>query len=79
MQDGRIRFFVDDRVNYTVHAALTPMEIKTIAGVPLDWNLAPEFVRHALEARASIFLRDDELVSLTGEPKRFHASPQARF
>lgn len=72
------RFFVDDRVYETQFAALTSMEIKHIADVPLSHRLAPEVVRPALVGGTSIFFNDTESIDLAGTPKRFYSVPQAR-
>jgi hypothetical protein len=69
-------FFVDDQPYATEHRTLTSMEIKHIAGVPLNERLGHEIGRRFREGHP-LFLSDAEPIDLAGEPKRFYAVPQA--
>jgi hypothetical protein len=69
-------FFVDDKPYTTTHRTLTAMEIKHVAGVPLDERLGHDIGRRFHEGEP-LFLSDDTPIDLSGEPKRFYSVPHA--
>jgi hypothetical protein len=68
-------FFVDNKKFETDRASLTAMEIKTIAGVPANYQLFLE--EHGTTADRA--LSDADGVDLTNPPKHFYAVPPATF
>jgi hypothetical protein len=68
-------FFVDNKKFETDHASLTAMEIKSIAGVPANYQLFLE-ERGDAPDRA---LSDADGVDLTNPPKHMYAVPPATF
>lgn len=68
-------FFVDNKKFETDHASLNAMEIKTIAGVPTNYQLFLEEHGNAPDRALS----DGDVLDLHNPPKHFYAVPPATF
>lgn len=68
-------FFVDNNKFETDRASLTAMEIKTIAGVPANYQLFLEERGNAPDRALS----DGDGIDMQGPPKHFYAVPPATF
>ena len=71
----RYHFFVDNKKYETDEASLKGLEIKTIAGVPADYQLFEEVHGNDPDRLIS----DGEGVDLKNPPKHFYAVPPATF
>jgi hypothetical protein len=74
-KSANYQFFVDNKKYDTEHVSLTAMEIKTLAGVPSNYQLFLE-ERGKDPDRA---LSDGEAIDLSNPPKHFFAVPPATF
>jgi hypothetical protein len=72
---SKYHFFVDNKKFETDHASLTALEIKTLAGVPADYQLFLEVHGHDADRALS----DSDGVDLQNPPKHFYAVPPATF
>ncbi|MHB8345875.1 MAG: multiubiquitin domain-containing protein [Acidiferrobacterales bacterium] len=68
-------FFVDNQTYETEHTSLKGLEIKTIAGIPANYQLFLE--EHGDTPDRAI--SDGEDVNLQNPPKHFYAVPPATF
>lgn len=72
---SQYHFFVDNKKYETDHTSLKGLEIKTIAGVPANYQLFLEEPGDAPDRAIS----DGEDVNLQNPPKHFYAVPPATF
>jgi len=68
-------FFVDNKKYDTEHTSLKGLEIKTMAGVPANYQL---FLEEHGDA-ADRVISDGEDINLQNPPKHFYAVPPATF